>query len=59
MHFSLSEIIVILLVSLVVIKPAQLPEVAKSLAQALKKFRDASQKIKQEIHESLGEDKNS
>lgn len=50
MNFSISEIIVILLIALLVIKPEQLPEVAFTLgrfAQTLKRFMS---RIKEEMH---------
>lgn len=49
MHISFSELLVILVVALLVIKPAQLPEVARSLARFIKWFRKTSTNIKQEI----------
>ncbi len=53
MDINLSEIAVILLVSLLVIKPEQLPDVARTVGRWIKWFRLASAKIKREMEESL------
>ena len=49
MNVSLSEIIVILLVALLVIKPEQLPEVALKLGKWTKGLRKTYTKVRQEI----------
>jgi len=49
MHISFSEILVILLVALLVIKPEQLPDAAKTLGRWIKWARQAAAKIKHEI----------
>lgn len=53
MHISLSELLVIFLVALVVIKPERLPDVATRLATFLKTFRILFLKLKKEFHASM------
>jgi sec-independent protein translocase protein TatB len=48
-NISLSEIIVILLVALLVIKPEQLPDVALKLGKWTKSMRKTYHKVRQEI----------
>lgn len=50
MNFSFSEIIVILLVALLVIKPEQLPDVAFSLGRFTKTIRRLFSKVKDEMN---------
>lgn len=49
MNFSLSEIIVILLIALLVIKPEQLPELAFTLGQWIRMVRRLGAKWKGDI----------
>lgn len=49
MNFSISEIIVILLIALLVIKPDQLPEVVYSLGKFLQSIRRMFAKLKEEM----------
>ncbi len=53
MHISLSEILVILLVALLVIKPERLPDAALTLGRWIKWFRMTAAKMKREIEEPL------
>lgn len=53
MHISLSEILVILIVALLVIKPERLPEAARTLGRWIKWVRQTSQKIKHEMEKPL------
>ena len=53
MHISFSEILLILLVALLVIKPEHLPDAAITLGRWLKWGRQTITKIKQEIEEPL------
>jgi Tat protein translocase TatB subunit len=48
-NISLSEILLVLIVALVVIKPEQLPEVAFKLGQWTKQFRKGMNKLRQEF----------
>jgi Sec-independent protein translocase protein TatA len=48
--FSISEIIVILLVALLVIKPEQLPDVAITLGRFAKSLRSLFSKVKNEMN---------
>lgn len=50
MSFSVSEVVVVLLVALLVIKPEQLPEVAFTLGRLAQSARRALTKIKQEVN---------
>jgi len=50
LNFSISEIIVILLIALLVIKPEQLPEVANTLGQFAKSIRRMFAKVKNEMN---------
>lgn len=59
MHISISELLVILLVALLVIKPAHLPDAAKTLARSIRWFKSTSEKVKQEINDTLNSDKHS
>lgn len=49
MNISLSEILVILIVALVVIKPEQLPDVAFKLGQWAKQLRKGMTKLRHEL----------
>ncbi len=51
MNFSLSEIIVILLIALLVIKPEQLPDVAFSLGRFVQTLKNMFGKMKTEMNE--------
>lgn len=53
MHISFSEILVILLVALLVIKPEHLPDAAFALGRWIKWLRQTTAKIKNEITEPL------
>lgn len=50
MNFSISEIIVILLIALLVIKPEQLPDVAYTLGRFTQSMRRLFSKVKDEMH---------
>ncbi len=49
MHMSLSEILLVLLVALLVLKPEQLPDVARTLGKWARVFKQSIDKIKQEM----------
>ena len=49
MSFSISELIVVLLIALLVIKPDQLPEVAFSLGKFAQSIRRMFTKVKEEM----------
>lgn len=57
MNFSLSEIIVILLIALLVIKPEQLPDVAFTLGKFIKTMQRMLGKVKEEMNEIIDIDK--
>lgn len=50
MNFSLSEILLILVIALIVIKPEQLPSTAKSLGRLFKTFQSLFAKLKAEMN---------
>ncbi|VVC76801.1 Sec-independent protein translocase protein TatB [Aquicella siphonis] len=50
MNFSISEIIVILLIALLVIKPEQLPEVAHTLGRFAQSIRRMFSRVKNEVN---------
>lgn len=50
MSFSISEIMVILLIALLVIKPEQLPDVAFSLGRFVQSLREMMTKMKTEVN---------
>jgi len=49
-NFSLSEILVVLLIALLVVKPEQLPDVALSLGRFVKTMRGMFAKVKAEMN---------
>lgn len=51
MNFSISEIMVILLIALLVIKPEQLPEVAHAFGQLTQAVRNFFSKVKADVDE--------
>ena len=53
MNISVSEIIVVLLIALIVIKPEQLPGAAFTLGRFIKSLRGMANKMKQEVHELI------
>jgi Tat protein translocase TatB subunit len=52
MHFSISELLVIVIVALLVIKPERLPETARTIGRVFQWFRKHLAKLKQEIDET-------
>lgn len=50
MNFNISEIIVILLIALLVIKPEQLPDVAYTLGRFMQSIRRLFAKMKDEMN---------
>lgn len=51
MNFSISEIVVILLIALLVIKPEQLPDVAFTMGRFAQSLRRLFGKVKEEMNE--------
>lgn len=49
MHISFSEILVVLLVAILVIKPEKLPDAAHALGRWVRWFKQTVAKIKEEI----------
>jgi sec-independent protein translocase protein TatB len=48
-NFSISEILLVLLIALLVIKPEQMPEVARTLGRLMKSVRGIFAKVKEEV----------
>jgi sec-independent protein translocase protein TatA len=48
-----TELIVILIIALVIFGPSRLPKVGQSVGQALKAFRDSTDKVQEEVQKSL------
>lgn len=53
MNFSISELVVILLVALLVVRPEQLPEVAHTLGGFVGRIRRLFAKVKSEMNGAL------
>ena len=53
MNFSISELLLVLLIALIVIKPEQLPDVAFSLGRFAKTIRKMFAKVKNEMNELI------
>lgn len=53
MNFSLSEIIVILLIALLVIKPEQLPDVAYTMGRFVRTMQRMFNKVKSEMNDFI------
>lgn len=53
MSFSISELIVVVLIALVVIKPEQMPEVAMTLGRLTKTIRNLFKKVKHEMNDLI------
>ena len=53
MNVSVSELLLVLLIALIVIKPEQLPGVAQSVGKFVKSVRHMIAKIKQEMNEII------
>ncbi len=50
-----TELIIILVIALVIFGPSRLPKVGQSVGQALRAFRDSTDKVQQEVAKSLEE----
>jgi sec-independent protein translocase protein TatA len=48
-----TELIVILIIALVIFGPSRLPKVGQSVGQALRAFRDSTDKVQEEVTKSL------
>ncbi len=48
-----SELILILAIALVIFGPSKLPEIGKALGKGIKEFKDHSNKISQDVTESV------
>ena len=53
------ELIVILFIALIIFGPRKLPEVGKSLGQALKSFRDGTKNVTDEVKKEMSQIKDS
>lgn len=50
-----TELIIILVIALVIFGPSRLPKVGQSVGQALRAFRESTDKVQQEVTKSLEE----
>lgn len=50
-----TELIIILVIALVIFGPSRLPKVGQSVGQALRAFRESTDKVQQEVSKSLEE----
>lgn len=57
MNFSISEIIVILLIALLVVKPEQLPDIAVKLGRLARSMKSMFAKVKDEMNGLIDEQK--
>jgi sec-independent protein translocase protein TatA len=48
-----TELIVILVIALVIFGPSRLPKVGQSVGQALRAFRDSTDKVHEEVNKSM------
>lgn len=48
-----TELIIILIIALVIFGPSRLPKVGQSVGQALRAFRDSTDKVQQEVQKSI------
>lgn len=48
-----TELIVILVIALVIFGPSRLPKVGQSVGQALRAFRDSTDKVQEEVTKSM------
>jgi sec-independent protein translocase protein TatA len=48
-----TELIIILIIALVIFGPSRLPKVGQSVGQALRAFRDSTDKVTQEVQKSM------
>ncbi|HEY5526751.1 MAG TPA: twin-arginine translocase TatA/TatE family subunit [Candidatus Anoxymicrobiaceae bacterium] len=48
-----TELIVILIIALVIFGPSRLPKVGQSVGQALRAFRDSTDKVQEEVTKSI------
>lgn len=49
MNFSISEILLVLLIALLVVKPEQLPDVARTVGRLVRTVRGVFAKVKEEM----------
>jgi TatA/E family protein of Tat protein translocase len=50
-----TELVIILIIALVIFGPSRLPKVGQSIGQALRAFRESTDKVQQEVSKSLEE----
>lgn len=57
-NIGLPELMIVLVIALLVFGPRRLPEMGKSIGQAIKEFKKAGREIQQDIKESIDEEEN-
>lgn len=50
-----TELIIILVIALVIFGPSRLPKIGQSVGQALRQFRDSTQKVEEEVKKGIEE----
>ncbi|PKQ28744.1 MAG: twin-arginine translocase TatA/TatE family subunit [Candidatus Anoxymicrobium japonicum] len=48
-----TELVIIMVIALVIFGPSRLPKVGQSVGQALRAFRDSTDKVQEEVQKSL------
>lgn len=48
-----TELIIILVIALVIFGPSRLPKVGQSVGQAMRAFRDSTDKVQEEVKKSI------
>jgi sec-independent protein translocase protein TatA len=50
-----TELIIILIIALIIFGPSRLPKIGQSIGQALRAFRESTDKVQSEVKKSLEE----
>jgi len=50
-----TELIIILVIALIIFGPSRLPKIGQSIGQALRAFRDSTDKVQEEVKKGLEE----
>lgn len=55
-NFSMSELVVILIIALVVFGPSKLPEIGRAFGKSIKEFKSATSDVKEEVQKAVSLD---
>ncbi|SDF24860.1 Sec-independent protein translocase subunit TatA/TatB [Sporolituus thermophilus] len=55
-NFSMSELVVILIIALVVFGPSKLPEIGRAFGKSIKEFKAATSDVKEEVQKAVSLD---